>query len=225
MQLTIGLVVIACSPPQEGPLPTTGPTALSADQMTRCAEAADTLVGDTLVSPKPVVPHYWPPGTFREPDFDNFVQTWYSTQLCAMGELAFSQVVRPTEAGIRFLWLRSFHPGVVVRVAEQAGVAILTATQLSGAGGYAPGVVERQEQRELSREEWDGVLEMLRSIDFWLLPTNPNDDLAGVDGGRWIIEATDGSRYHVVDRWSGGELEALGTRLLQLSMLEPDPIY
>ncbi len=175
----------------------------------------------TQSSEAPVVGSYWVPGTFGDVA-EEFIRGWYSNQLCAMGE---PTLTRPSSDGqrIRFLWLRSFHPGIAVRLEKTPETANLIAVELAGAGGYAPGEVARRIERGLSPEEWSEVRRLIRASGFWGLPIRK--PAAGTDGAQWIVEVSERRRYHVVDRWSGGEIEELGSYLLELSGLDPEPVY
>jgi hypothetical protein len=99
----------------------------------------------------------------------------------------------------------------------------LYAVELSGAGGYAAGKPLHRKERSLSATEWAEVTGLVDESDFWLLSTTVEN--FGLDGAHWLLEISEPNRYHIVDRWSGGELEPLGRRLLAISGLEPEPIY
>jgi hypothetical protein len=124
---------------------------------------------------------------------------------------------------MRFLWLRTFHPGIAVRVEHGPSQALLVATELSGKGGYEPGHVKRHVERALLPDEWSQLQQLLAESEFWKLPTN--DDELGLDGAQWVLEVSHHDRYHVVDRWGGGAVEAIGRYLITLSDLDPRPIY
>jgi hypothetical protein len=181
--------------------------------MATCAKATS--------SDRPVVLAYWAPGTFSERN-DDFVRSWYSTQLCAMGEVP---LVKPSDGRIhiRFLWLRTFHPGIAVRVENDGNDTHLVAIELDGAGGYAPGAVGRRTERSLSSAEWVSLQEEIADSKFWRRSTSK--EILGLDGAEWIVEIAEHNRYHVITRWNGGTIEQLGRHLLTLSQLEPDPIY
>lgn len=116
---------------------------------------------------------------------------------------------------IRFTWLRSFHHPVVVRV-EGIGTASvhLTVKQLSGAGGYAPGAIDKQVARDLSPDEVEALKTVLTRTDVF---NRPHDCNFGVDGAQWLVEAVDGTGYHFVNEWSP---ERGGVRELGLAMLK-----
>ena len=186
---------------------------------------ADCAVAD--VEDPPVVESYWPPGTFavREDIPDDFVRDWYSTQLCAMGEAPLAPPNDDT-VRVRFTWIPSFHPAVSVRIEHKGAQTSMTAIELDGFGGYEAGRIAKRTSRLLSADEWASLTEIVTATDIWNLPTKPPPgDTIGLDGAQWMIEITTGDKYHVVDRWSAGELETLGRHMLKLSEHEPEELY
>ena len=62
----------------------------------------------------------------------------------------------------------------------------------------------KEEQKVLSKDQWNKFLSLIEIADYWNLSTNeivPKNE-ARMDGARYIIEAIDNGKYHVVDRWS-----------------------
>jgi hypothetical protein len=96
----------------------------------------------------------------------------------------------------------------------------LFAIELDGQGGYEPGGVLRRIERQLQGEEWERLETMLGDDEFWRSPTALVT--LGMDGANWIIEASEGDRYHVVDRWGGS---TIGEYLVTLTGLEVGPVY
>jgi len=127
------------------------------------------------------------------------------------------------ETRLRFLWLRSFDPGISIRVEHSAEATTLYAVELSGAGGYAPGQIAQATQHTLTPAQWREIERLLARVWFWQRRSVVEE--SGLDGARWVIEVSEPSRYHVVDRWSGNPLEPVGRHLLRLSGLDPNPIY
>jgi len=165
----------------------------------------------------------------RDYDEDAFVRHWFSSYLLSMKEPTLS-CGQATGASYRFLWLRSFHHPIVVRVVYEADIASLTAVELDGAGGRIPGVEIRRVARWLSAEESSALLTELRKATFWDLPSR--EKRMGIDGAEWLIEGRDGVRYHVVRRWSpvAGPVREIGLQLLRVANLMPsgretDTIY
>jgi hypothetical protein len=156
-------------------------------------------------------------GTSAQLDLDQNLRRWYSTVLGAMSEPSLS-CDPPRGATYRFLLLRSFDTPIFVRVEAQKDGAILWA----GVMGYMDKAdkVVRSVRRNLSQAEWSQVTRGLDAVGFWNLPTWVIN--YGRDGERWIIEGRDGSRYHVVDRWSprAGPYRDIGLALLKLAGLD-----
>jgi hypothetical protein len=148
---------------------------------------------------------FFPRGTLNQqrPDSDSFRRYWYSDHLKAMGEPSLSCGRSPDHAdSYRFLWLRTFSHPVTVRVDQTTDGAKVTWVELSGAGGYEPGVVYTRVEKQITLDQWQQLVSALDSIDFWNMPTNPLRPVHGFDGQRWILEGSQAGRYHIVDRWS-----------------------
>lgn len=156
---------------------------------------------------------------------DEFAREWYSKHLGAAGEPPLPAVAEgnPTALQLRFTWLPSFDPPVVIRINTTAeGERKLSATRLSGAGGYSPGEVADQIERTLTADEAlrvDGFIERSR-----LLEEPANTCELGLDGSRWIVEAVEGGSYHFIDRWSPdeGAVHEFGLMMLELSGFDFD---
>lgn len=148
-----------------------------------------------------------------------------------MGERALC----PSASGTtyRFLWLRTFHHPVVIRVDRTDTGSFLAAHELSGAGGYEPGTVIRAEARALSDSEWSTLERAISAAEFWQLATYSAANPAGLDGSQWIVEGVRGDRYHVIDRWTPGPADEsapvhrLGMQFLRLAefVQYAEPIY
>jgi hypothetical protein len=148
---------------------------------------------------------YFPPGTFGG-DFegsDLFAQQWYSGNLFALGESPlFSELVPPRNAIYRFLWLRSFHNPVSVRLhvfPDGRGIGVLKVSD--GAAGFHPGTLVRDKEFQLNAADTSAFLDLLSRAHFWKEPTHASS-APGDDGAQWMVEGKTDARYHVVDRWS-----------------------
>ena len=140
------------------------------------------------------------------PILSDHESNWYGSALrAAQEEPIYLPPPRRLRATFRFTWLRSFHHPVVVRVDElQDGEHVLTAKELSGEGGYAFGVVDRQVVRPLSQVEATALDNLV--AEKHVLDLADTDCKLGVDGARWIIESrTEGGRYRYVNRWAPKE--------------------
>jgi hypothetical protein len=170
---------------------------------------------------------YFPAGTFSEDDErDLFSQTWYSQNLERMEEPVLSCAPPEADETYRFLWLRTFHNPVAVRIFEQGNAYRLEAVVLDGAGGYDPGHISRRISKEPSATEWQNVMAALEEVRFWQMPVK-NLNVWGFDGAQWIIEACHDGRYHVVDRWGGANgIQVVGQVFLNLAGLSDiEPVY
>ncbi|HEX2558444.1 hypothetical protein, partial [Phenylobacterium sp.] len=97
-----------------------------------------------------------------------FEARWYSSHWRAAQERSlYVASLAPGAEGTRtyrFTWLRSFHQPVVVRIDDQAsGEMRLTATMLSGDGGFSPGRIARRVERVLSAAEAAALREAVTS--------------------------------------------------------------
>jgi hypothetical protein len=134
--------------------------------------------------------------------FPKGVEHWYSKHLEAMKEPSlFQQSTNKAVEQYRFLWLRTFHKPIAVRVRKDSAGITLRVIRLSGAGGYDSGKIEHEESFVLPADQWDRFLKLLSESSFWDTPS-AEKDLGGLDGSQWILEGQATGRYHVVDRWT-----------------------
>jgi hypothetical protein len=173
---------------------------------------------------------YFPVGTFlpREAPDDGLV-AWYSRSLLEMAEPSFQSLVTANVESYRFLWLRSFHPGISIRIWKCSRGYCLAAKQLDSVDRYIDGKfvptakLAVNNSRSLSVDDWDRLQTLLDHAQFWSLPTVDGRDMAN-DGTAWLLEGSNGSRYHVVDRQSPqtGDYRDACLYLLKLSELKVD---
>jgi len=142
----------------------------------------------------------------------DFPPAYYEKHLTALNEPSLWEASKGQKTeSYRFLWLRTFHHPIAVRVDLKAdGTSLLTTKISSGSGGYDPGKLIQDETLGLTREQTNRFLGQIEADNFWKLPSVQRD--RGVDGAQWIIEGIRNGSYHVVDRWSptNGEIRALG---------------
>lgn len=161
---------------------------------------------------------YFPQKTFGDdPRLDQFVSGWYSGQLKALREPSLLELSKaPSTESYRFLWLRSFHHPIAIRVDVQAdGSATLTTKIASGAGGYPPGRLTASTTRLLTKDEAQKLIARINASRFWQLPSYERDR-AGNDGSEWVVEAAVHGKYHLVSAWSpkDGPIHDLGDMFL-----------
>jgi len=153
-------------------------------------------------------------------------EDWYGKHLRAMHEPALCAM--PGVEVYRFLWLRTFHNPIAVRIQRSDDHYVLVGKELSGAGGYEPGELVRDTTIDLSSEQ---VVQLKRLIDqsgYWSMGA---DSSLGDDGAQWILEVVSNGRYRVVDRWTPGyngkesSYRTLCLRMVALSGLTPDSTW
>jgi hypothetical protein len=143
---------------------------------------------------------YFPRGVFSTNEWlDQLRAAWNTKHLEAMKEASFYFPDNSEEESYRFLWLRSFHHPVAVRIWNSGGEQFITVKEMSGAGGYDPGKLILNQTRKLAEAEWGEFTRLLEQTCYWELPTE--GESLGADGARWILEGVKGGRYHIVDRW------------------------
>jgi len=161
---------------------------------------------------------YFPERTFdNDARTDQSVAEWYSTMLKALHEPSLLESSKdPSLTEFRFLWLRTFHHPVAIRVVVKPdGTGTLITKITSGAGGYEPGKLTTNRTRKLSRDETQLILQRFQNSNFWALPTHERK-VIGVDGAEWVFEAALKGKYHLVSDWSPkkGTVYDLGTFFL-----------
>jgi hypothetical protein len=151
---------------------------------------------------------------------------WFSEQLLAADEPSILPALASGTNVYRFTWLRSFDPPVMIRIEEAGGGEFLmTASRLSGKGGYEPGEVEARVRRKLTTGEVSQFQRALLSANRLRLKAVSCGN--GYDGALWIMEAVDRGAYRYVNRWSPhrGPVRALGMVMLSFTGWTPGPVY
>lgn len=153
-----------------------------------------------------------------------FSLNWYSSHLKALEEPVLRDSL-PAKI-FRFTWLRTFHNPIVIRIENRNNTVTIYWKVNDGEGGYEPGKIIENKSKTLTLKEWTGIVDKINAINFWNLPSTENEIL-GDDGAQWILEGKELGKYHVVDRWSGGEIGNLCLELINLTDLKikEDDIY
>jgi hypothetical protein len=178
--------------------------------------------------------NFFPAGVFF-PDnlkLDSFKARWYSEQLTVLDEpsLLFEAKQDSTAQSYRFLWLRSFHRPIAVRVLIHSdGSGMLITKMLDGSRAHKSGKLVINKTESLSPDRVKNLREEIDRLGFWTLQVrDPNT--AGRDGAQWVIEGIDRGTYHLIDRRSPekGPVRELGLyfiRELSGSYLKAEEIY
>lgn len=147
---------------------------------------------------------YFPEKTFGDdPRLDRFVSGWYLHQLRALGEPSLLESSKvPSTESYRFLWLRSFHHPVAVRLdVQKDGTGLLITKIASGAGGYPPGKLISDKKTSLDQGEVRRAVARINGSGFWSRPSYDRER-AGNDGAEWVVEAGVHGKYHLVSEWT-----------------------
>jgi hypothetical protein len=134
------------------------------------------------------------------PDGHAFRVNWYVPQLVSMQEQPLHPPVADRPTVYRLLFLPTFERPVMVRLTEAERTWRVVCKRSDGRGGYGPGPLLSEEERDLSPAEAKQFGTLLSGAAFWDMPSF--DKTAGLDGSQAVLEGVSEGRYHVVDRWS-----------------------
>jgi hypothetical protein len=124
-----------------------------------------------------------------------FSAEWFSQELRAMNEPSILSL-DPTSEVYRFLWLRSFHHPVAVRVWRTRDEYFMSAIEMSAAASRA-GKGFKRTSRRLTPEEWFTLTDKLEELCFWTFEDDQR--VRANDGAEWIMEGLSEGRYHLID--------------------------
>ena len=121
---------------------------------------------------------------------------------------------------IRFLYISSFNRKVSVRITKSGKTITLTAVQLDGMGGYAPGKVALKKVVRLSQEQWETVSRKLEKLKFWEMKREKW--IPATAGANLELEAASLGNYHVAFRRFPvpGDYLGLFRSMIQLSGID-----
>lgn len=173
---------------------------------THLPEKADSLpcrpVGSS--TPSGSIKRYFPPGVLGCTDQQEELLTrWYSDQLEALHEPSLWSLSGTASkiTAYRFLWLRSFHPPVAIRIIiNRDWTGSVVVKMASGTGGSDPGILVRAQTLPVGKHGTALLLARVVETHFWTLPTRAAP--GGTDGAQWVLEGVEDGRYHIVERWS-----------------------
>ncbi len=175
--------------------------------------AVASLLGVALVGSA----DYFPKGIFSESEPED--QAWserFSERLSTLREVPlYGSTRKSITQTYRFLWERSFHPVVVVRLdIYEDGSGIIETKIARTKEGPKKEPFERS-QVLLTKQQIDEFTNKLNELRFWQLPTRLSPIDIGPDGAEWLIEGASNQEYHVVLRWSpkDGPVRQLGLML------------
>ncbi|NLE63189.1 MAG: hypothetical protein GX612_05065 [Bacteroidales bacterium] len=149
-------------------------------------------------------------------------KSYYTSILQRFNEKALKNI---NEDIFRFLWLRTFHHPIVIVIKKQKNRVKLYWKVLSGQSGYRIGKCYIKGCKYFPLSIWTSFLQQLDSINYWNLRScNIN---YGYDGSNWILEGKINGNYWIVDRWTGGEIQAVCKQLIKMTdiKIKPSKIY
>jgi len=149
------------------------------------------------------------------------VNDWYGKTLRLMHESSLFYVTEPNIEVYRFVWLRTFHHPISVRVERTLNGTTLYTAELSGMGGYEPaGRIIRSKTIRLGQTSWCELLSRIDKSHFWI--QQPMDTDIGPDGATWVLEGVREGRYQFVQRWSpsSGDFRDACIYMLELSGID-----
>ena len=167
---------------------------------------------------------YFPERAFHQDERrDRFVSNWYTRYLSEMNEPSLLTSHDDQNASYRFLWLRSFHPTVVVRLWSNGEKRMLSVKELKIEKKTQSKQLLVDQTRVLKDEEWAAIVRRVEESCFWAEPSSTDDPVA-MDGAWWVLESADKGYYHVAKRQSpdSGSYRELCLYLLKLSGLPLD---
>lgn len=181
-------------------------------------------IGQKIKTLNPGEGGYLPKHAFYQDEKrDRFVSNWYTRYLHKMNEPSLLVAAHDQSASYRFLWLRSFHPTVAVRVWSTGESRVLSVKELAREGQSQSSDLLLDRIRPLNDEEWGAIVKLVEESCFWSSPPTENEP-AAMDGAWWVLEGTQQNYYHVATRQSpdSGAYRELGLYLLQLAGLPLD---
>lgn len=168
---------------------------------------------------------YFPAGTLDDKS------NWYPAHLKALHEPSLWELSQkdPHAEVYRFLWLRTFHHPISIRLAVRPdGSGRVFAHSTNGKSGYEPGRINHISHFWLTKAKTQSWLAAFDNAGFWNLPNGAiervdpltGEIMIGLDGAQWIFEGVRDGKYHVIDKWSpyaGDPVRALGILALKLA--------
>jgi hypothetical protein len=180
---------------------------------------------------------YFPPDVLgKTPAEHEAAAKWYAKHLKALREPSLWELSQrdPKAEVYRFLWLRSHHHPVSVRlVVRSGGSGWMNARMTTGKGANEPGGIGRYSIFWLTKAKTQSFLSAMDTAHFWSLPGLPESTQNAVspDGARWILEGVKNGQYHVIDRWSPDssdpvrQIGMLALKLGRFKIRRPGEIY
>ena len=164
---------------------------------------------------------------FENPDRLGQLDKSYSSRMNGLHEPSLLSDAENSEEVYRFVWMRSFHNLICLRIQKSSGSIAMIIKEANGTGGDETGTLKVDRTKQLSADEWNRFESLLATECFWRLDTSKDE--GGIDGATWLLEGKKSNRYHLAWQWSPQNkgFRAACLYLLELSDLNirQDEIY
>lgn len=147
---------------------------------------------------------------------DQFEMDWFASDLQAFHEEPLLPQQHASSRTVRFSYRPGFYSPVMVRTTEsEDGQVHLLAKRMAGWNGCRPHTPSCVVDRTLTSDE----TRRLKTAQEGLLQRPSHGCSTGVDGSRWIIEASGHGEYRLWHEWTpeAGDIRELGTTMLALT--------
>ncbi len=164
-------------------------------------------------------------GTHLEGDFK---RGWYEAQLAALNEHSIYSVGCEFSECFRFIWLRSFHDPISIRIEVSFNdEANLHFKQANLARSFDLSELELSQTKRLTSEDIAKIQALVINV---IAASQSQEENFGFDGSQWVFEHRLNDVYTSFDRWTPtqGPLFELGLELLSMSNFDGaalEPIY
>ncbi len=148
---------------------------------------------------------YFPPKVFGEgkrAEFDDDINSFLLKRLEEPSLFTTARNNKSAEV-YRFLWFRTFHNPIAVRMdVRPDGTSLLTTKVADGHAGFPRTVTKliQSTTRSLTREQTETFRRKVTTEGFWKAVSRDTGGPAATDCDGWIVEGVHNGNYHVVER-------------------------
>lgn len=121
----------------------------------------------------------------------------FSEELAFFKEPVLNQ--KNNEKVFRFLWLRSFHVPILIRLENSNHACMLKVKVARYNDSVQQFISFKETTKKIGVRQWNTFKRLLSGIDFWSMVSQDYHEQAA-DGAIWLLEASDKGRYKVVER-------------------------
>lgn len=158
------------------------------------AKIAPTVDETFEIQKDPAGHQYFKPGS----------ESYYTKYLAAMKEPSLFERGKDRPAfEMRFLWLRSFHDPIAIRVWQTGEDFSMRAVRITQNKDYSLGAITVDTTRQLTRDQSRVLSDLIKATPLTgqMTPTEELSGSAGLDGAQWILETCEDQAYRRLDFW------------------------